>query len=228
MQQPPPQSDVELARLASSAGPPMAGPGPECLDDMGVARMAEGSGTPGDLAHTAGCGFCRAQVAAAARALGSTPVAAEIARLERPAWGRRSRRLAGIGGLAAAAGVAVLFVARQPDDPAPGARTHRDPAAPAVGVPAVQAPVLLSPVDATVQRPVVLDWRRSDGATQYQVAVFDAEGTVMWKDETADSTVTIPAHVRLDGGVTYWWRVEARIGYDRWLASDVNPFTLAR
>jgi len=228
MQQPPPQSDAELARLASSAGPPMAGPGPECLDDMGVARMAEGSGTPGDLAHTAGCGFCRAQVAAAARALGSTPVAAEIARLERPAWGRRSRRLAGIGGLAAAAVVAVLFVARQPDDPAPGARTHRDPAAPAVGVPAVQAPVLLSPVDATVQRPVVLDWRRSDGATQYQVAVFDAEGTVMWKEETTDSTVTIPAHVRLDGGVTYWWRVEARIGYDRWLASEVNPFTLGR
>jgi hypothetical protein len=225
MQQPPPHSDAELAMLASSAGPPMMGPGPECLDEMGVARMAEGSGAPGDIAHTAACGYCRGQVAAAARAIGSAPVAAEIARLEWPAWGRRSRRLAGIGGLAAAAVVAVLFVARQPSDPAADPGGHRDPVA---GVPAVQAPVLLSPVEATVHRPVVLDWRRSDGATQYQVAVFDAEGTVMWKDETADSTVTIPAHVRLDGGVTYWWRVEARIGYDRWLASDVNPFTLAR
>ena len=225
MQQPPPHSDAELARLASSAGPPMMGPGPECLDEMGVARMAEGSGAPGDIAHTAACGYCRGQVAAAARAIGSAPVAAEIARLERPAWGRRSRRLAGIGGLAAAAVVAVLFVARQPDDPAADPGAHRDPEA---GAPAVQAPVLLSPVDATVRRPVVLDWRRSNGATQYQVAVFDAEGTVMWKEETTDSTVTIPAHVRLDGGVTYWWRVEARIGYDRWLASDVNPFTLAR
>jgi hypothetical protein len=225
MQQPPSQSDAELARLASSAGPPMAEPGPECLDDMGIARMAEGSGTPGDIAHTAACGFCRAQVAAAALALGSAPVAAEIARLNRPVWGRRSRRLAGIGGLAAAAVVAVLFVARQPSDPAADPGAHRDPEA---GVPAAQAPVLLSPVDATVHRPVVLDWRRSNGATQYQVAVFDAEGTVMWKKETTDSTVTIPADVRLEGGVTYWWRVEARIGYDRWLASDVNPFTLGR
>lgn len=225
MQHPPSRSDAELARLAFSAGPPMTAPGPGCLDDMGLARVAEGSGTPGDLAHAASCAFCRDQVAAAARAIASAPVAAEIARLERRGWSGRSRRLAGIGGVAAAAVVAILFVARQPSEPVADAGTHRDPVA---GVPAAQAPVLLSPVDVTVHRPVALDWRRSNGATQYQVAVFDAEGTVMWKEQTTDSTVTIPAHVRLEGGVTYWWRVEARIGYDRWLASDVNPFTLGR
>ena len=225
MQQPPFQPDAELARLASSVGPPMTAPGPGCLDDMGIARLAEGTGTRGDLAHAGSCAFCRDQVTAVARAIASGPVAAEIARLEGPAWGRRSRRLAGIGGLAAAAVVALLFVARQPAGPIADAGTHRDPVA---GAPVAQAPVLLSPVDATVRRPVVLDWRRSDGATQYQVAVFDAEGTVMWKGETPDSTLTIPAQVRLGAGETYWWRVEARIGYDRWLASDVTPFTLGR
>ena len=194
-----------------------------CLDEMAVARTVDGGGTPAELAHAAQCAHCRRQLAAVATATAATGVASEIARLgpsRQPAWRRGALA---VGGLAAAAAVILaLFTPAIPGGTAEGDR-YRDADTPAPAVPA-----LLAPNDVVAAQPVELRWRRTAEATQYRVTVFDVEGSIVWEQETADTAAVIPAAVSLADGVTYWWRIEARVGFDRWTRSEVTPFTVGR
>jgi hypothetical protein len=44
--------------------------------------------------------------------------------------------------------------------------------------------------------------------------------------ETPDTTATLGSEAELVRGVSYWWRVEARVDFDRWVASDLANFSL--
>jgi hypothetical protein len=47
---------------------------------------------------------------------------------------------------------------------------------------------------------------------------------VLWKGETERTSLTLPDSVSLEPEETYLWRVEARTGIDRWIASEMARF----
>lgn len=193
----------------------------DCLDDLAVARIADGGGTAAELEHLSRCAACRREVAAVADGIASQSVSLEIERLEagRPAWQRRMA----VAGVAAAVVLTTLFVR---SSAAPGVReepTYRDP-----GIVQPMPPTVVAPVDQVVSSPVELRWTSSVAATEYRLTVFDEEGSIVWEGKTADTSVVVPADVSLAAGVPYWWRVEARVGFDRWIQSVVTPFTVDR
>lgn len=196
--------------------------GTDCLDDFAVARVADGGGTTPELAHLAQCATCRADVSAVAAATSQGPLATEIERLERPTRRAWPRRLLTFGAAAAVIAVTVALARTPGTDPATQS-VYRD-VAPA----AVAGPVAMTPVEVAVSRPVRLVWKPAAEARQYRVTVFDAEGAIVWESATADTVAAIPPSVALTEGVAYWWRVEARIGFDRWSPSELTPFSVGR
>ena len=148
-------------------------------------------------------------------------MAAEIDRLESPRRAVWQRRVLVIGGIAAAAALAVVVTRQLPPDAGAEATTFRDPT---VGTSA--APTAVFPVDVATTRPIELRWTSAPAATRYRVTVFDAEGSIVWHGETGDTALAVPASAQLDDDVAYWWRVEAQVGFDRWLQSEVTPFAI--
>ena len=123
--------------------------------------------------------------------------------------------------VAAAAAIVLLFVAgplreRGLDD---GPR-HRD--APAQ---VEELPTPVSPVGA-VERADHLVWRTVTGADQYRITLFDDEATVLWRTITADTIAALSDSLLLRPGARYLWRLEARVGWDRWEESDLAEFTI--
>src|SRR2546426_348130 len=59
-------------------------------------------------------------------------------------------------------------------------------------------------------------------------ALFDAGGRVLYESQLRDTTVALPDTVRLAAGQSYLWKVEARTGWGRWVASDLVEFSIAR
>ena len=191
---------------------------PDCLDELSVAAAADGAATPRAIEHLSRCAACRGQVAHLARLLGDAAVAREVSRLE----GRGLRRLPAARVLAGLAAAAVLALAVLPSLPrTDGADEFRDVR------PAASAPVLDPPL-ASAGGLESLRWSSVEGATQYRVTVFDEEGGLVWSSETVDTTIAFPADTALDPGTPYWWRVEARVDFDRWTASELGTFTMER
>ena len=136
----------------------------------------------------------------------------------------RQRRLTGVGmrwGVTAAA-AAVLLVGVLPRlaREAGGPDEHR--AVPGVEV---AGPRLLAPVGRVEDADVVL-WGQVVGADRYRATLLDARGDVLWETETADTSVALPESLRLEGGVPYYWKVDARVDWERWLKSTVAEFEL--
>ena len=71
---------------------------------------------------------------------------------------------------------------------------------------------LIAPSSATVTRLDTLAWRSVGGAVEYTVDVRRADGTLITRTTTADTTVALPATVRLDPGSDVYWGVTARLG----------------
>lgn len=216
----------ELERLVAglrSPGVAVADAGDGCLDEMAVARIAEGGGRPEELAHLVSCAECRTQVAEVAGALTAGAVAMEAGRLARGPAGTWRRRLLGAGAAAAAIALTVLLARTPAHAPAAGAAVYRDST-----TSLLSGPTVVAPVDAVVRRPVELRWKAAPEVSQYRVTVFDAEGSVMWEGETGDTRVALPAAVTFTDGVVYWWRVEARVGFDRWAPSELTAFSVGR
>lgn len=155
--------------------------------------------------HLARCSVCRAEVREATAIL-------------------RARRRRGwppmLAPLAAAAAAAILLFTIWPQGggtPTPISQ-HRD--SPAGGV---VVPVAISPSGpANAVRAFV--WSRAAGADQYRLTVYDEEGSVLWKQITADSLLAPPDSVPLRPGHQYLWKVEARVGWDAWESSELTPF----
>jgi anti-sigma factor RsiW len=159
-------------------------------------------------AHLATCADCRAEAADVSRIVRSLPMARTV--------GRRTWIPA-----AAAAALALLWVGSRPLRE-PGLEQHREEA-----VTTTVAPRPIAPID-TVDRVTALVWSSVPGADRYRVRFFDAEGTVIWEGEDADTVAALPDSLALRAGRPYYWRVEAHTGFDRWVASDLIELVARR
>jgi hypothetical protein len=192
---------------------------PECLDDATLAALAEGALYAGArvavMPHLATCARCRGVVASVARGLADPAVAREVAAVE----GRSRRDWLRIG-LPAAAAAILLAVAlpRWVEDMRGG---HRGPPVPGAVAPHPVAPV------GTVADAAALRWTAVAGANRYRVTLFDAAGRVLYETQLADTAVALPDSVTLAPGRPYLWMVEARVGWDRWSASELVRFSIA-
>ncbi|HEX6643728.1 MAG TPA: hypothetical protein VF037_03570 [Gemmatimonadales bacterium] len=190
---------------------------PDCLGEIELAAAADGAAAPGALAHLSRCPACRSELAHLARLLGDDAVAAETARL-----GAAGARRWGTPLLVAAAAAVVLMVAipvvRNGED---GTQFRDDPP-----VETWPAPALVTPNRAVAGTPIALRWSAIPSASQYRVTVFDEEGSVVWSEELSDTSITIPAAAGI-APRTYWWRVEARVDFDRWSASPLGELRVS-
>ena len=192
---------------------------PECLDDATLAALAEGALDAGARAavmpHLATCARCRGVVASVARSLSDSGLAREVAAVE----GRGRRGWVRIGLPAAAAAILLaVAVPRWVDDMRAG---HRGPP-----VPGALAPHPVAPVG-TVADAAAFRWTAVTGANRYRVTLFDAAGRVLYETQLADTAATLPDSVTLTPGRPYLWMVEARVGWDRWSASELVRFSIA-
>jgi hypothetical protein len=197
-----------------------AQPDPACLTDAALAQVADGGGTPAQREHLAGCPLCRAHLVELHALLADGAVARELARLapRDRATDRRRTRWTIVAGAAAAAVLALVFV------PPLVRNAGVDPLRDHPGVERGAVPLLVSPRGEVTARPE-FRWSPVPEATQYRITVFDVEGGLVWSVETADSSAALPPDAAMTPGTSYWWRVEARVDFDRWVASDLANFT---
>jgi hypothetical protein len=189
----------------------------ECLDDDTIAALAEGTLAPerraAVLPHVASCARCRLAVASVARALADPAVARELS------IDSRGRRVYRIALPLAAAAVVLLLLSSPADDRGPG---HRGPPPPPATVPIPRSPLgTFAAVDA-------LQWSSVAGADRYRVTLFDATGRVVYEAERSDTFAALPDSIALEPGATYLWKADARTGFDRWTASPLVEFSIAR
>jgi len=61
------------------------------------------------------------------------------------------------------------------------------------------------------------------------VAVFDADGRVLWETTVSDTATSVPTSVAalLDPSAAYFWSVRARVAWDRWTESGLTEFRVA-
>lgn len=154
--------------------------------------------------HLAQCEQCRAEIVEAARIVATLP---------------RARGLKGRHWGAIAAAAVVLLVAWPRDVRDPGLQ-HREAPVTTTVAPRTIAP--LGVVDAAS----TLTWSSVPHADRYRVRVFDADGSVLWDRETSDTTAALPAATVLRAARAYYWKVEARTGFDRSTASELTEFSI--
>ncbi len=198
------------------------GPTPDCLDLDTLGALADGSIDPAlrveVLPHLAACGHCRGTVASVSRILTDPEVARELRAAGAPAR-RVWLRIA-----VPAAAAAVLLLMLRPGDRAdrPADDLHRAPTIANGSLPTSLAPV------GNVAEASSLRWRAVPGADRYRVTLFDTEGRVVYASETTEPTTALPDSVRLTQERRYLWKVEARVGFDRWVSSELVEFSLIR
>jgi hypothetical protein len=106
-------------------------------------------------------------------------------------------------------------------DSSDDAPQHRDAPAQSSLIPTPVAP--LGTVSAVEQ----LVWHGLDGADRYRLTLYDSDGEVLWKATTPDTVLDLPESVVLNAGFRYLWRLEARVGWDMWEASELIDFQIA-
>jgi len=194
---------------------------PHCLEAETVAALADGTldaeARARALEHLATCVHCRGAVASVAAALADGPITHEIDVVE----GRRRRGQLLRITVPLAAAATVLLLLWSPANNSPG--THRGGGSPDRDA----APVPVGPIGA-VANAHSLDWTRVVGSDRYRVTLFDARGRVLYERDVNDTTAAIPDSVRLIPEQPYLWKVQARTGWDRWSASELVEFTIAR
>jgi hypothetical protein len=139
-----------------------------------------------------------------------------------PAGRRHARRLkvaAAVATAAAAVLAGVVLYTPRIEEPSP---QHRAP--PITAAPGPQA---IRPVG-TVADATSLRWTAVSGADLYRVTLFTADGGVLFETELAGTEAELPDSVLLAPEETYWWSVDARLGFGRWVASELIEFSVAR
>ena len=155
-------------------------------------------------------------VASLARVLADPHVTRELTALEAPP-GPRWRRFA----LPAVAAAAILALVLGPLDlRQKPADLHRAPTITNGSLPSAVTPQ--GPVAGVAE----LRWTPVEGADRYRVTLFDAEGRVVYEVEPVAAVAPLPDSVQLAPGRRYLWKVEARVGFDRWVGSDLVGFSL--
>ena len=196
------------------------------LGDDDIAALLDGIPDEGRaewLRHLTACPECRHRVAAVSRLLRETPVASERRRLEAGAPGQIRRvaiRIAGAAAVLVGAFAAGSLLRQGPPatDGASSEQVHRDGIITTTVAPRLVAP---SPGATTTDS---LRWTAVPHADRYQVLVFDREGTLVWDPQTADTVIAVLPSLA-QSPATYVWKVEARTGWDRWVASEWAQFS---
>jgi len=119
----------------------------------------------------------------------------------RATWARRSYIV-----LCLAAAAAVLVVAA----PVMRSAFNRPTESPARSGAQAAVP-LLPPIEASQRTSRRFVWRPVAGARSYVVEVLTAAGTPVFTTHTADTTMTLPADVRLEPGLEYRWWVSSEL-----------------
>jgi hypothetical protein len=206
-------------------------PAIRCLADDQLAALADGpdeEADAGTLEHLGRCPLCSARLAGVTRLLRDEEIARQLRRLEvdDPILPRRARVRAAtvIATFAAAAVAAVLLplpIGRTPAPPSEVAPAHRESA-----ITTTVAPRIVPP-GATAGASDSLRWTSVPRADRYELKMFDREGTLVWNPVTSDTVIPLPANLsRGDAPITYLWKVEARTGWDRWVASEWADLTV--
>jgi len=156
--------------------------------------------------HLATCAECRAEIADVSRIVRALPSA------------RRAGRHIWIPAATAAAAAVVLLLAWPPPSHDPVRPEHREEAVTTTVAPSPVMP--LGRVDSAA----VLVWTSVPYADRYRVRLFDSNGTVIWQAEMEDTVARVPNSARLMARLSYYWKVEAHTGFDRWAASDLVEF----
>lgn len=226
--------DVALALPSDDAGATDTG---VCLDEMTVARIAEQGvdmAVRRDLiSHLGACAQCRNQVVSVGRLLRNASVADEVGRNEAPTAlpVTRRRQFASAGTLAALAAAAVAFMFAGSGDRGrvtptptrvPETETHREQSVTTTAAPSPIAPL------GSVAAADTFRWTSVPRADRYRLTLFDTEGTVVWEAEGSDTAMAPPASIVHDPGAAFLWKVEARTGWDRWVASELFEFSVPR
>lgn len=120
---------------------------------------------------------------------------------------------------AAAAAVALLFLG-WPQNGGTPTRPAQHRESPLV-VTTVPAPVAPLGVVADVEQ---LVWSRVASADRYRLTLYDEAGSVLWRETTTDSLLSLPDSVPIEAGRVYLWKVEARVGWDVWESSELTEF----
>ena len=161
--------------------------------------------------HLARCTECRDELVAVT----------EILQPERTDRSQRKIPWRVLAPVAAAAAAVFLMVAGPwsagSNDDVP---QHRD-----VPVQTSTVPIPVAPLG-SVSAVEKLVWRGVDAADRYRLTLFDAEGEVLWKATTPDTVINLPESVELTAGSRYLWRLEARVGWDMWEASELIDFEI--
>ena len=123
--------------------------------------------------------------------------------------------------LAAAAVLAGLLLVRPSKPDEESAPVHRDEATSVEVAPSLRAP---GGVVAAVES---FQWSQVPAADLYRVTVYDAEGVVVWEVETRDTLITPPDSTEFEPDARYIWTVAARVGFDRWVSSELVDFTIS-
>lgn len=196
----------------------------DCLDDDIVAAAAEGRLPDTErgviLTHLAACDRCRAVVASVALAM-ADPSVAQAARVASVHHAARRPHLRMVAATVAAAAAVILVLAlpSRLDEPLP---THRAPP-----ITAGVAPEAVFPVGA-VSEARNLHWTSVPGAERYRVTLYDADGGVRYEAELTGTDLVLPDSVAPTGGRSYFWQVDARLGFDRWATSELIEFSVGQ
>lgn len=144
--------------------------------------------------HLAECRACRNEVTSARRV---------IARLE------SRKRVLWATPIAAAAAIAILLLlpARN-THPAAELLRGPDSADASLGRELIR---VLTPVNGTTvaKGRVVFSWQGAAPRLLYRLTITESTGAAVWTAETSDTTLALPADVRLVAGQTYFWLVDA-------------------
>jgi hypothetical protein len=167
-------------------------------------------------AHLEKCAACRRALADTVDVLGASTGAAST--MEAALSTRRRRRVPMLAiGMALAASVAAVTVLRRApssladvdESSAEVEARPRDAAQPTLDERISQISVIApaNGAEGLGEHPSFA-WR-SAKADHYSFRLLTEDGTAVWSNETADTTLTLPSHVRLERGRSYFWRVDA-------------------
>ena len=159
--------------------------------------------------HLVVCAECRAELVEGQRALATAPTS------------RRSNRdWFGLAGLAAAAAVLIAVW--------PRGEISRSPEPVERNAPQIAAPTSLSIVSPSPEGELdastrAFTWRRDDGSS-YRLTITDEAGRSIWSQATQDTTLVLPASIKLTSDSRYFWYVDALRSDGRSVTSGINSF----
>ena len=214
---------IVVALRSNDHGQPASG---SCLDDMDLARLADGVDPERDgreVAHLIACESCRDELVAIRGAMNEPTVAAELVRLTAQAPRRLVPRPKLAGGLIAAALAGLVL---WPAVRSSGTEGRDERAALRERtITTTAAPRIVAPVAAATSADS-LRWTSVPRADLYRVTVWSTDGTLVWQADVRDTVHALPREITGSVERLLLWEVQARTGWDRWVISDLAELTL--